>query len=57
MPDWNSIIWFIIWAVVILATCGLIIWAILAVLATRAFKAAKKDFDKGFESDFFKRNH
>jgi hypothetical protein len=52
--DWEAIIWFIIWAVVILAGAGLILWAVIAGFAISTARAAKKDFDKGFESDFFK---
>ena len=58
MIDWNSIIWFVIWAAVILVSLGLIIWASLALFAARQFKSVKSDFkadfDKGFDSDFFK---
>lgn len=56
MIDWNSIIWFVIWAVVILVSLGLVAWVVIAAFAARTFKAAKKDFDKGFDSDFFRRN-
>ena len=56
MPDWNSIIWFIIWAVVIFAAAVIAIWIAVASFAARRFKAIRKDFDKGFDSDFFKRN-
>ncbi|MEO7018365.1 MAG: hypothetical protein ABI067_17795 [Leifsonia sp.] len=56
MIDWNAIIWFVVWAVVILASAGLVIWLIFASFAAARFRAVKKDFDKGFDSDFFK-NH
>jgi len=52
--DWNAIIWFVIWAAVALAAIGIIIWIVVAAFAARQFKAVKADFDKGFDSDFFK---
>jgi len=54
--DWEPIIWFVIWAVVILASVALVIWAGIAIFAARQFKEVREDFDKGFESDFFKRH-
>ena len=42
MGEWADLIWFIVWGVVI--------------FAAKKAKAFHADFDKGFDSDFFKRN-
>ena len=52
--DWNAIIWTVIWVVGALVVLGLITWIVFASFAARQFKAISKDFDKGFDSDFFK---
>lgn len=52
--DWNAIIWFVIWAAVVIIGLWLIIWASVAAFAARQFKAVKSDLNKGFDSDFFK---
>jgi hypothetical protein len=54
--DWNAIIWFVIWAAVALVSVGLVIWIVVAAVAARHIKAVRADFDKGFDSDFFKNN-
>ena len=52
--DWNAIIWFVIWAAVIIVGLWFVIWITVVSFAARNFKAVKKDFDRGFDSDFFK---
>ena len=52
--DWNAIIWFVIWAAVIIAALWLVIWITVASIAARQFKEVRRDFDKGFDGDFFK---
>ncbi|GAB3125772.1 hypothetical protein [Glaciibacter psychrotolerans] len=54
--DWNAIIWFVIWAAAVIASLWLIIWVTVASIAVRRAKAFKADFDKGFDSEFFKRH-
>ena len=52
--DWNSIIWFVIWAAVIISAFVLVAWVTFASFIARRVKAEQRDFDKGFDSDFFK---
>ena len=52
--DWNSIIWFVIWAAVIIAAVAFTIWVVFALFVARRIKESRRDFDKGFDSDFFK---
>jgi len=47
--DWNTIIWAAIWVVAGLFVLGIIAWIIVASLATRAFKATTREFDKHSE--------
>lgn len=54
--DWNAIVWFIIWSAAIFIGLSMVVWIIVASIAAFVAKSVKDDFDKGFESDFFKRN-
>lgn len=54
--DWGAIIWFVIWAVVIFAAIALAVWITMAVFAARTVRKVSSDFDKGFDSEFFKRH-
>lgn len=44
-PELVSIIWFVIWAAVILASIGLIIWLIVFTFAAKQFRRISKEFD------------
>ena len=56
MGEWADLIWFIVWGVVIFAAVVIAIWVAFVIFATKKAKAFHADFDKGFDSDFFKRN-
>jgi hypothetical protein len=49
MLDWNAIIWFVIWAVVIFAAVGLAVWVVMFSLMLRSHK----EFEKGFKGKRF----
>lgn len=50
MGEWADLIWFIVWAVVILAGVGLALWAVLAVFAMRRFKKTEEIVRSRFDS-------
>ena len=56
MGEWAALVWFIVWAVVIGAAVIIAIWVGFFIFATKKARALQADFDKGFDSDFFKRN-
>lgn len=53
MNTWIDIVWFVIWAAVILIGLGIITWIVVAAVTVRSVRNFNKDFDRGFDSDFF----
>jgi hypothetical protein len=58
--NWEAVIWFVIWAVVILAGLGVAAWIVIAVLAAsnmrRITKSITSQTDDPFDAPFFRRN-
>jgi len=56
--NWEPIIWFVIWAGVILASVGIIIWASVAAIAASNFRKINKSMtsrsDDPFDTPFFR---
>jgi hypothetical protein len=55
MGEWKDLIWFIVWGVAILGAVVTTIWAVVVIIAAKTAKKIHADFDKGFDSNFFKR--
>ena len=53
MPDWNSIIWFVIWAVVIGFSVCFITWLVFVL---SVFGKDKPSTRRPWEDDFFNRH-